>query len=86
MLVGIKQHIGRLQAKCDWIADAAEIDDMYVANLAIEWNMGMPYDDQVCLAASQPLLQLVITVIELNTGSVISAGRSMDTEHACAIG
>ena len=73
MLVGIKKHIGRLQARRDRIADAAQIDDMDPANPTIERNMGMPDDDQVRLAASQPLLQLVIAVLGLETGSVVSA-------------
>ena len=86
MLVGIKKHIGRLQAQRDRIADAAQIDDMDPANLTIERNMGVPYDDQVRLAASQPVLQLVIAVLGLETGSVVSAWRSMDAEQARAIG
>ena len=86
MLVGIKKHIGRLQARRDWIADAAQIDDMDPAYLTIERNMGMPDDDQVRLAASQSLLQLAIAVRGLDTGSVVSAWRRMDAEHACAIG
>ena len=80
MLVGIKQHIGRLQAQRDRIADAAQIDDMDPANLTIERNMGMPDDDQIRLAASQPLLQVVIAVLGLDTRSIVSAWRSMDAE------
>ena len=80
ILVGIKKHIGRLQAQRDRIADAAQIGDMYPANLTIERNMGMPDDNQVRLAASQPLLQFVIAVLGLDTGSVVSAWRSMDAE------
>ena len=78
--VGIKKHIGSLEARRDRIADAAQIDDMYPANLTIERNMGMPDDDQVRLAASQPLLQFVIAVLGLETRSVVSAWRSMDAE------
>src|SRR5258708_33789063 len=85
MLVGIKKHIDRMQAQRDWIADAAQIDDISPANLTIERNMGMPDDDQVRLAASQPLLQVVIAVPGLETGSVVSAWSSMDAEYACAI-
>src|SRR6266702_2525471 len=73
MLVGLKKRIGRLQARRDRIADAAQIDDMSIAHLTIERNMGMTHDDQVCLTASQPLLQFVIAVLALDPGSVISA-------------
>ena len=76
LLVGIQKHIGRLQARRDRIADAAQIDGTSPANLTIEGNMGMPDDDQVCLAASQPPLQFAITVLGLQTGSVISAWRT----------
>ena len=85
LLVGIQKHIGRLQARRDRIADAAQIDGTYPANLTIERNMCVPYDDHVCLAASQSALQFAITVLGLETGSVISAWRSMDAEQACAI-
>src|SRR5712691_3016568 len=85
LLVGIQKHIGRLEARRDRIADAAQIDDMPPANPTIERNMGMPDDDQVRLAASQPLLQLVIAVLRLQTRSVVSAWRSVDAEQACAI-
>ena len=60
----------------------AELDG---ANLSIERNMCMPYDDQVCLAASQPFLQFAIAMLVLDTRSVVSAWRSMDAEQACAI-
>ena len=85
MLVGIKKHIGRLQAQRDWIADATQIDDMKPSNLTIERHMGMPDDDQVRLAASQPLLQGAIAVLGLDTRAVVSAWSSMDAEYACAI-
>ena len=83
--VGIKKHIGSLEAQCDRTADTAQIDDMYPANLTIERNIGMPNDDQVRLTASQPLFQFAIAVLGLDTGSVVSAWRSMDAEQACAI-
>src|SRR6266571_2843469 len=85
MLLGIQKHIGCLQARRDRIADAAQIDDMDSAHLTIERNMGMPDDDQIRLAASQPPLHFAITVLGLETGSVVSAWRSMDAEQACAI-
>ena len=85
MLVGIKKHIGRLEARRDRIADAAQIDNMYPANLTIERNMGMPDDDQVRLAASQSFLQFAIAMLVLDTRSVVSTWRSMDAEYACAI-
>ncbi len=86
LLVGIQKDIGRLEARRDRIADAAQIDDMSPANPAIERNMGMPNDNQVRLAASQPVLQVVIAVLGLQTRSVVSAWRSMHAEHARAIG
>ena len=84
--VGIQQHIARLQARRDRIADAAQIDDLDPAHLAIERNMRMPDHDQVRLAASQSLLQVGIAVPGLDTRSVVSAWRSMDAQQACAIG
>src|SRR6266568_485058 len=86
LLVGIQKDIGRLQARRDRIADAAQVDGTYPANLTIERNMGMPDDDHVCLAASKPLLQFAIAVPELDTRSVVSAWRSMDAKQARAIG
>ena len=53
LLVGIQKDIGRLEARRDRIADAAQIDDMSPANPAIERNMGMSNDNQVRLAASR---------------------------------
>jgi len=80
MLVGIKKNISSLEARRDRIANTAQIDDSYLPNLTIERNVCVPYDDQVCLAASQPLLQFTIAVPVLHTGSVVSTWRSMDTE------
>ena len=54
--------------------------------VAIERNMGMPDDDQVRLAASQPLLQFVIAVLWPETGSVVSSWGSMNAEQTRAIG
>jgi hypothetical protein len=55
------------------------------AHLTIERHMGVPDDDQVRLAASQPVLQGVIAVPGLDTRAVVSAWRSMDAEYAGAI-
>lgn len=79
VFVGIKKNIGSVQPWRDRVADTTQIDDTYPPNLTIKRNMGMPYDDQVCLAASQPLLQLVIAMLWLDTGSVVSARRSMNS-------
>jgi hypothetical protein len=54
--------------------------------VAIERNMRMSDDDQVRIAASQPLLQLVIAVLGLESGSVVSSWRSMNAEQTRAIG
>jgi len=85
LLFGIQKDIGRLEARRDRIADAAQIDDMFPTNSTIEWNMGMPDDDQVCLAACPPLLEFAIAVLEPDTGSVVSSSRSVNAEHAGAI-
>src|SRR5207247_10520226 len=86
LLVGLQKDIGRLEARRDRIADAAQIDDTDAAHLTIERHMGMPDDDHVRLAANQPLLQFAIAVLRLETGPVISAWGRMHAQHACAIG
>ncbi len=85
-LVSVKQHIGRLQARGDGIADAAQIDRMDPARLTIKRHMGVPDQDQVRLAARQPSLQLSITVTGLQTRPIISSWGRMHAKHACAIG
>jgi hypothetical protein len=86
LLFSIQKDIGRLESRRDRIADAAQIDDVCPANPTIERNMGVPDDDEVRLAASQPLLQLVIAVLGPDTRSVVSSWRSMNAEQARAIG
>src|SRR6185312_1319051 len=80
--IRIKQRIGGLQPWGHRIADASQIHHPSSSYLTIKWNMGMPNNDQICLTACQPSLQLVITVRGLDARSVISAWRRMDTEHA----
>src|SRR5438034_2939176 len=82
LLIRIKQRIGCLQTWCYRIADASQIHHTSSSHLTIKRNMSMSNNDQICLAACQPSLQLVITVRGLDARSVISAWRSMDTEHA----
>ena len=86
LLVSVKKHIGRLQAWCDGIADAPQIDRTDPANLTIKRHMGVPDQDQVRLAARQPSLQLSITMCRPQTGSIISTRGSMNAEHARTIG
>src|SRR5258706_23019 len=78
LLVSVKKHIGRLQARCDWIAHAPQIDRTDPAYLTIKRHMGVPDQDQVRLAARQLSLQLSITMCRLQTGSIISTWGSMN--------
>lgn len=56
MLVSLQKRVGGLQARRDRIANTAQIDDTDVAHLTIKGNMRMPNDNDISLAAGQPLL------------------------------